>query len=135
MDEKPDQEAAPTLSERQELFLELIADSGIRDSDAAAAIGMSRWAPARWRRDDPFFAERYKVARQIRIDHLVKEAERRAINGSDRLLEFLLCNYAPDRFSNKQKLEHTGELALAERLTRGRGRTIQPPEDGSDLAG
>jgi len=135
MDEHEDQDSAPSLSEKQELFLSLIAEDGLRDGDAAAAVGVSRWSPPRWRKTNPEFAERYKAARQVRIDHLVKEAERRAINGSDRLLEFLLCNYDPARFSNRQKIEHTGELTLADRLARGRARTRGTPDDGSDLAG
>lgn len=134
--DKPAQtEDEPSLSEKQELFLSLVAEYGIRDTDAADAVGMSRWAPPRWRKD-PVFKARYDAARKIRTEHLIREAERRAINGSDRLLEFLLLNYAPDKFSNKQKIEHTGEFALTDRLVRGRSRVANSPQDdGSDLAG
>jgi hypothetical protein len=121
------QDDDPTLSERQEAFLALIEEHGIRDTDAAEIIGVSRWAIWRWKKE-PDFAPRYKAARQVRIDHLIKEAERRAMNGSDKLLEFLLCNYAPDKFSNKQKVEHNGVMSLAV-------VTGVPADDGSDLAG
>lgn len=126
----------PTLSERQTAFLDLIEEHGINDRDAADIIGVTRWTVWRWKKD-PDFAPRYKAARQVRIEHLIKEAERRALNGSDRLLEFLLCNYAPERFSNKQKVEHSGEVSVAERLARARKRTTTPEieDDGSDLAG
>lgn len=123
----------PTLSERQEAFLEVIAAGG-RDPAAAEAAGVHRVTAYRWKKHDPEFKARYDTARQVRLDHLVKEAERRAMNGSDRLLEFLLCNYAPDKFSNKQKVEHSGDIGIAERLARARKRT-STSDDGSDLAG
>lgn len=122
-----DQDDDITLSERQEAFLGLIEAHGIADRDAAEIIGVSRWAIWRWKKD-PDFAPRYKAAREVRLEHLVKEAERRAMNGSDKLLEFLLCNYAPDRFSNKQKVEASGSLSLTV-------ATGVPADDGSDLAG
>lgn len=121
-----------TLSERQEVFLELI-QAGACDSEAAAPLGIHRVTVYRWKQN-PEFKTRYDALREIRVEHLVKEAERRAMNGSDKLLEFLLCNYAPDKFSNKQKIEHSGEVGIAERLARARKRTA-PPDDGSDLAG
>lgn len=122
-----EQDADPTLSERQEAFLDLIEAHGIADTAATDIIGVSRWTVWRWKKD-PDFAPRYKAAREVRLEHLVKEAERRAMNGSDKLLEFLLCNYAPDRFSNKQKVEASGNLSLLV-------ATGVPHDDGSDLAG
>jgi hypothetical protein len=129
MDEHDD----PTLSEKQEAFLSLIGDHGITDREAADEIGVSRWAIWRWKKD-PEFAPRYQAARQVRLEHLIKEAERRAMAGSDKLLEFLLCNYAPNKFSNKQRIEHEGTVGLVERLARARNRT-GGQDDGSDLAG
>lgn len=120
-------EEDPTLSERQELFLSVIADHGVSDFDAAGVVGVSRWTVWRWKKD-PDFAPRYNAVRQVRIEHLIKEAERRAMNGSDKLLEFLLCNYAPDKFSNKQKVEASGGFSLTV-------ATGVPADDGSDLAG
>lgn len=121
------EDTEPDLNERQEAFLELIEAHGIADRDAAEIIGVSRWAVWRWKKL-PDFAPRYKAAREVRLEHLIKEAERRAMNGSDKLLEFLLCNYAPEKFSNKQKVEASGSLSLMV-------ATGVPPDDGSDLAG
>lgn len=129
--ETPDNQFTP--SEAQEAFLELVG-AGMRDPDAAAGVGVHRTTAWRWRLD-PAFLARYKEAKRVHLDQLIQEAERRAMNGSDRLLEFLLCNYAPERFSNKQKVEHSGEINLAERLARARKRTTAPEDDGSDLAG
>lgn len=124
----PQVEDDPTLSERQEAFLDLLNEHGLNDRDAAEIVGVSRWTVWRWKKE-PDFAPRYKAARQVRLDHLIKEAERRAMNGSDKLLEFLLCNYAPDQFSNKQKVEHQGGF----NLTVATG--VPTEDDGSDLAG
>jgi len=134
---EPLEDNPPSLSERQEAFIGLIREHGISDMQAAEIIGVSRWAIWRWKKD-PDFSPLYKAARQVRLDHLIAEAERRAMNGSDRLLEFLLCNYDPERFSNKQKVEHSGDIGLAERLAAARKRTTKPEpgeDDGSDLAG
>ncbi len=127
-DDTFDLDRKPTLNEQQELFLELIRDTGTTDCAAALAVGRSRFTIIDWKKK-PEFKRRYDEARRVGLDHLVKEAERRAMNGSDRLLEFLLCNYAPDKFSNKQKVEHQGGLNLI--VSTG----IPEADDGSDLAG
>lgn len=127
MSDDLDQGDTPTLAERQEMFLELLRTTGVRDGDAAEIVGVHRVTAYRWRQN-PEFAARYEEAKKIRLETLIKEAERRAVAGSDRLLEFLLCNYAPDKFSNKQKLEHGGNMPLIV-------VTGVPDDDGSDLAG
>ena len=114
------------LTEKQEAFLELVKEHGTTDKAAAEALGLSKWSPIRWKKD-PDFKAQYDAARAIGLEHLVKEAERRALNGSDRLLEFLLCNYAPDRFQKREArdLNHSGGVSLA--VVTG------VPEDGDDL--
>lgn len=92
-----------TVEDRQRIFLEGIA-SGLNYGEASAMAEVDRVTTWRWRQD-PAFMARVKEAREVSIDMLVKEAERRALRGSDKLLEFLLCNYAPDRFQRTQKLE------------------------------
>lgn len=92
-----------TLAECQDQFLDLIRTTGASDPDAARAVGRSRWAPQRWKKD-PEFKTRYDEARKISLEHLVREAERRAIHGSDRLLMFLLEHYDPVRFGRREEL-------------------------------
>lgn len=116
-----------TISEKQEAFLSIIEAHGLPDTEAAELVGVHRITAWRWKQD-PAFLPRYKEARKVCLEKLIKEAERRAMSGSDRLLEFLLCNYAPDKFSNKQKVEHGGGMSLSV-------VTGVPAEDGSDLAG
>lgn len=114
-----------TKEERQEAFLAFIAENAGTDGNAAQAVGLTHWAIILWKRD-PEFKKRYLEARKISIEHLVKEAERRAMNGSDRLLEFLLCNYAPEKFTKREKVEHSGNMSL-------QVVTGLPADDGSDL--
>ena len=116
--------------QRQELFLALVADLATTDKAAAESLGLSRYAPIEWKRD-PAFKARYLEAKKISVDKLIKEAERRAINGSDKLLEFLLCNYAPDKFQRQQKVEHSGTVDIASSILAARRRGF---DDGSDLA-
>ncbi len=110
----------PTLSERQEMFLACIA-GGARYYEAAEEIGIHRVTAWRWKAD-PDFAKRYEAARRTSVATLRREAERRAMAGSDRLLIFLLCAYAPEQFQERQVLDHRGKLDIAETITRARRR-------------
>jgi hypothetical protein len=92
-------------ADRKALFLDMIRATGCTDVDAATIAGVSRWTAWRWKKNDPEFAKQYDDMRKIGVEHLVKEAERRAMHGSDRLLEFLLCNYAPERFKRKETVD------------------------------
>lgn len=94
----------------QGAFLHLIAQ-GCNDEQAARGVGKSRWAPWRWKKDPEFLA-RYNEAKRVRLENLVAEAERRAMKGSDKLLMFLMCNYAPDKFNMRQQIEHSGGVNL-----------------------
>ncbi len=109
-----------TLSERQEMFLACI-EGGARYNEAAAETGVSRVTAWRWKAD-PAFMKRYEAARKASVSRLKREAERRAMAGSDRLLIFLLCSYAPEEFQERQVLDHRGKLDLAETITQARKR-------------
>lgn len=119
----PAETALSTLNERQAAVLELIG-AGMRDGEAARALGLHRWCVWRWKRDCPEFLAKYKEARKITVSVLRAEAERRAMRGSDKLLEFLLCNYAPDQFRRTQHIEATGKD----------GAPLIPPEHAADRA-
>lgn len=141
----PEERTPSSREERQAEVLRLIA-AGAKDSEAALALGLSRHTVMRWKHVDPAFAAAHAEARRVTVDKLVAEAERRAMRGSDRLLEFLLCNFAPDKFSNKQRLEHTGanggpvEMSdkqaagtLAAILEAARQRKADAEAEGADL--
>ena len=116
---------------QKRVFVELIGE-GCNISEACAAVGINRSTVFRWRRDDAEFAAQVKQAFVVRVDTLVKEAERRAMRGSDKLLMFMLCNYAPDRFAMTQKIEHSGAIDTAAAILAAR-RRVGVGEPGEDL--
>jgi transposase len=109
-----------TLTERQEIFLAFV-EGGARYNEAAEEAGVHRVTAWRWRAD-PAFMKRYEAARKASVSKLKREAERRAMAGSDRLLIFLLCAYAPEEFQERQVIDHRGKLDLANTIAQARKR-------------
>lgn len=95
-----------TREERVEEFLRLI-HAGVRVRDAAASVAIHYSTLYRMRDGDPAFAKRWEDATRVKVDHLVREAERRAMNGSDKLIMFLLQSYKPETFAARQRMELT----------------------------
>lgn len=112
----------PLKETRMREFLALVG-AGYTDADAANAVGYSRWAVCRWKKEYPGFLDAYDRAKHINVDALIVEAKRRALRGSDRLLEFLLCNLAPDQFKRNAEVKVDVGVNIAERLQAGRKRT------------
>lgn len=119
-----------TREDRKADFIRMIA-LGARGTEAARAAGIDRHTAYAWRREDPAFAKAWHDAQRVRLEALIDEAKRRALRGSDRLLEFLLCNLAPEQFSKREKLEVSGKLDIASRLVAARKRVggAPNPED------
>lgn len=105
-----DIESTDTLEpdDHRRLFLEGIR-MGMDYSEASLFAGVNRATSYRWRQD-PEFQKQVDAAREVCIENLIKEAERRAMRGSDKLLEFLLCNYAPDKFKRTQSVEMNAKV-------------------------
>ena len=95
-----------TLEERTEEFLRLLGE-GVKVRAAAASVSVSWSTFYKRRANDPVFAKRWEDAQRVKVGHLIAEAERRAMVGSDKLLMFLLTNYAPDKFKKASALEIT----------------------------
>lgn len=106
-------EPAEPLSreERIEEFLRLLS-KGCTVRNAAAGVKVPWGTLYAMRRRDPEFAKRWDDAQKIRVDGLIAEAERRAMNGSDKLLMFLLTNYAPDKFKNLKQVDQNMNLQV-----------------------
>lgn len=100
-----------THDERVEEFLRLLGQ-GCRVRDAAAAVAIHYSTLYRKREADPVFAKRWEDAQRVSVKHLIAEAERRAMSGSDKLLIFLLQSYDPDKFKQRQAIEHEGGFSL-----------------------
>jgi hypothetical protein len=95
-----------TYEEREDEFIRLLRQ-GCTVRQAAAAVAINFSTLYRKRAADAAFHKRWEDAQRIRVDHLVAEAERRAIRGSDKLLIFLLQSYDPARFRHQSSLDLT----------------------------
>lgn len=104
--EPPGVVAGMTREEREDEFIRLLGE-GEKVKHAAAAVSIHFVTLYRRRNADPEFAKRWEDAQRIPVQRLEGEALRRAMRGSDRLLEFLLKSLAPERFGEKQRLELT----------------------------
>lgn len=129
------------LREKQLIFLEAVR-AGASYAEAADIAEVNKATQWRWRQN-PEFAKLLGVARDISVEQLIKEAERRALRGSDKMLEFLLCNYAPEKFKKAQSLALSGSLDLANKTEAELREELAalssvihaapPQDDGSDL--
>jgi hypothetical protein len=102
--EPPGVTAGLTHEERVEEFLRLLGQ-GCTVRQAAAGVALNFSQLYKRRKTDPDFAQRWEDATRIKVGHLIYEAERRAMRGSDKLLMFLLTNYAPEKFKKASTLE------------------------------
>lgn len=81
-------------------FISNYRDTGIVRL-AAAAAGIGRQWAYECRKTDPVFAKAWEEAEADAIEALEAEAKRRAYNGSDTLLIFMLKASAPDKYREK----------------------------------
>jgi hypothetical protein len=79
------------------VFLRNLRATGIV-SDAAAAAGIDRSTPYAAATRDAAFEAAWQMAAEEAVDGLEAEARRRAMNGSDQLLMFLLRGQRPERY-------------------------------------
>jgi hypothetical protein len=81
-------------------FVEIFAATG-NVRLAATAAGVSRDAPYKRAQADPEFAASWLRSREDAVDSLEAECRRRALNGSDALLTFLLRAERPDKYRER----------------------------------
>ena len=86
-------------------FLEVLA-AGNTIEMAARSAGVSRGTAWRHRKADKEFSEQWDHALEAGSDMLEEIAIKRAREHSDMLLMFLLKARRPDRFIDRQRLEH-----------------------------
>jgi hypothetical protein len=106
------------LGNWQERFLRAFADTGLV-TDACKRAGVSRTGAYKARRRDPEFAERWAEIEARVIEKLERAAIERALNGSDRLLEFLLRSWRPSVYRERIGRRDPGpaNLTLAQIIT------------------
>ena len=78
-------------------------------SAAARAANISRRAAYDWRDDDEEFAAEWDDAVAESVDQLEAVAWERATDQSDRMLEILLKAHRPDKYVDRQRVEHSGK--------------------------
>ena len=111
---------------KKRAFLAAFAECGTV-THAAEIAGISRRMVQYWKKDDPEFAEAFRVAEEKAADRLEQEARRRAIEGvsepvfhkgevvgtvqkySDTLLIFLLKGARPEKYRERVTQEITGK--------------------------
>jgi hypothetical protein len=141
--------------ERQERFLKALAETGIV-STAAELAGTSRTRVYELRKRDPAFAAGWEEAEEKAADALEAEAWRRAVVGvpeplvsagkvvrdddglpiairrySDTLMLALLKARRPEKFKDRQVVEHDIADGLADRLEAARRRALAASTGGN----
>lgn len=104
----------------REAFITALRE-GLSINGACAAARIGRSTAYEWRADDKAFAAEWDAAVEDGTDCLEDEAVRRAKAQSDTLLIFLLKARRPDKYKDRQAVEHTGEIEVTdarERLAR-----------------
>ncbi len=96
----------------QQAFLDRLS-STCQVAKACRGARVSRAAVYAWRKADPEFAKAWEAAIEIGVGVVEDEAVRRALQGSDNLLIFLLKAYRPEKYSDKRQLQ-IGGPGLAE---------------------
>jgi hypothetical protein len=85
-------------------FLGLLREIG-NVTQAAAGTGIGRASVYEWRDDDPAFARDWAAAPRLGAEGLEDEARRRAFQGSDLLMMFLLKGAMPDRYRERSTID------------------------------
>jgi hypothetical protein len=109
--EPPGVLAGLTHEERIDEFFRLLSE-GAKVKPAANAVHISWSGLYARRREDPAFAKRWEDAKRITVTHLEDEAFRRAMNGSDKLMEVLLKAHAPEKYRERQEVTHKGGMSF-----------------------
>lgn len=107
MSDVPQDLASEKTAALQNSFLAAYSAAG-SIAHAAKAAGCSRESHYVWMRNDPTYPERFRAAFEESADSLEDEAHRRAYEGSDTLLIFLLKGKKPERFREQWKGEISG---------------------------
>lgn len=93
---------------KMDAFLEALAASG-NVYVACKRSGVPRRTAYDWRKRWKTFADEWQDALDDALDKLEGEAWKRAKVQSDRLIMFLLKAHRPELYSDRVKMEHSGE--------------------------
>ena len=109
---KPDK--ADTVEKRiaksKKNFLVAFENTAANISAACKAVGISRETYYQWYDKDKDFAAKCDEIRQSLIDAAETQLMINVRKGKEASLFFFLCNRAPDRWKNIQRIEHSGKI-------------------------
>jgi hypothetical protein len=110
---------------RVQKFLDTYAQTGSMTA-AAKAAKISLAVHHRRLETDPAYRKAFEGAQEQAVDLLEEEAFRRALEGSDQLLMFLLRAWRPERYQERSTVEHshTGAVTLSDEASAARARLI-----------
>ena len=99
----------PELTHHQKSFLVAYSELGNLTA-AAETAGLVRQNHYRWLGEAPYAAA-FKIVEEVAVERLEAEARRRAMEGSDVLLIFLLKGARPERYRDNHRIDLQGQLA------------------------
>ena len=100
---------AARTPKKRTAFLKALGD-GASIMAASVSAGMGRRTAYDWREADEAFAKAWDDAIEAGTDVLEDEAVRRARDGSDTLLIFMLKARRPKKYKERIATEHSGEV-------------------------
>lgn len=102
-------------------------------SASCEAAEIHRSTHYHWLEEDPEYKAAFEASWQQAGDHLEAVAVKRAVEGSDLLLIFLLKALKPEKYRERSEVKHTGTIGIAERIMeRRRLRAITGPAEESN---
>jgi hypothetical protein len=110
-------------------FLKAFAEEG-RVGIACEIAGITRATAYRHRQQDEDFALAWSEVERQFLENLERTAYVRALEGSDRLIEFLLKSRLPDVYGDKQRIQHSGQIDSAVKVTE---KTVAPAQLPAEL--
>ncbi len=124
-----------TLAKRQAIALKAFVELGT-ETGACQLLGLSRSAWHKWTARYERFREAADEAFQTVGDLLEQEAIRRAYDGSDLLLIYLLNGYKPEKFRERQETNiNVNSDAIRRFFDRAASQPLGPPALTHDISG
>ncbi len=124
-----------TLAQRQAIALKAFVELGT-ETGACQLLGLSRSAWHKWTARYEKFREAADEAFQTVGDLLEQEAIRRAYDGSDLLLIYLLNGYKPGKFRERQETNiNVNSDAIRKFFERAASQPLGPPALTHDISG
>lgn len=101
--------STPKKGDWKQAFLDAFAQSGMV-SEACRSVGIDRSTAYKTRQRDEAFALAWADVEERSTEELEREAKRRAVDGSDTLMIFLLKARRPEKYRENVKIEHAGTI-------------------------